>query len=81
MKGKQTTPLSLHSTAMIRNRINTITDWMLAVAEAATDGDVRELEQLEGISRGWLQTDAEANAQMALLQAIAQLMDDAGYHN
>ena len=66
---------------MIRNRINNTTDWMLAVAEAAADGDVRELEQLEGISRGWMQTDAEANAQMALLQAIAGLMDEAGYHN
>ena len=65
-----------HITVM--KNINTANDWMLALADAMTNGEILALEELENISAGWMQTDEDRQAQRALLEAAEELMYEAG---
>lgn len=58
--------------------INTTADWMQALAEAALGEGEFDLDRLQAITEGWLQTQDEMNAQLALLGAVRELMDEAG---
>jgi len=58
--------------------INTTTDWMVALAKAATGGPDDDIFRLEQIARGWVQPQEETNAQLALIEAILELRDVAG---
>lgn len=58
--------------------INTTADWMEALAAAALGEGEFDLDRIEAISAGWLQSREETNAQQALIGAIRELMDEAG---
>lgn len=58
--------------------IRTTADWMQALAEAALGEGEFDLDRLQAITEGWLQTQDEMNAQLALLGAVRELMDEAG---
>ena len=58
------TPLNVHTTS----------DWMRALAAAMTERDENMLMALEQKARGWLQTEDETEAQLALLEAAWELI-------
>lgn len=58
--------------------IRTTADWMQALAEAALGEGEFDLDRLQAITEGWLQGQDEMNAQLALIGAIRELMDEAG---
>ena len=49
-------------------QINNINDWMLCLGAALSNGDELAIEELDGISRGWMQTDEERRAQQCLIE-------------
>ncbi len=57
-------------------RIHTVTDLMTAVARALREGDQAALFELLEISANWLQPDAEAGAQRAILEAMIEAIDN-----
>ncbi len=52
------------------NRPNTVTELMADAAHALIRRDPHRLEELERISRAWMQTQDEELAQIILLQAM-----------
>lgn len=58
--------------------IRTTADWMQALAEAALGEGEFDLDRLQAITDGWLQGQEETRAQTALLDAVRELMDEAG---
>ncbi len=56
--------------------IHTVTDLMIAAAEALREGDQAALLDLIEISAGWLQTEDEAGAQRAMLEAMIEAIDN-----
>ena len=60
----------------MQTRIHTVTDLMTAAAEALREGDQAALFDLLEISAGWLQPDAEAAAQRAMLEAMIEAIDN-----
>jgi len=56
-------------------QIHTVTDLMTAAAEALREGDQAALMDLVEISAGWLQTENEADAQRAMLEAMIEAID------
>ena len=57
-------------------QVHTVTDLMTAAAEALREGDQAALMDLIEISAGWLQLDAEAAAQRAMLEAMIEAIDN-----
>jgi len=57
--------------------IHTVNDWMEQVAEAMREGDFDKLQRAKRASLDWLQPDSETQAQMALLEAVEDMMIDA----
>ncbi len=57
-------------------QIHTVTDLMTAAAEALREGDQAALMDLVEISAGWLQTENEATAQRAMLEAMIEAIDN-----
>jgi len=60
----------------MQTQIHTVTDLMAAAAEALREGDQATLMDLIEISAGWLQTEDEAAAQRAMLEAMIEAIDD-----
>ena len=44
-----------------------VTDWNLALAKALSEGDGNTIMELQDITRGWMQTGEETEAQEVLL--------------
>ncbi len=57
-------------------QIHTVTDLMTAAAAALREGDQAALMGLIEISAGWLQTEDEAAAQRAMLEAMIEAIDN-----
>ncbi|KRW95719.1 hypothetical protein [Paracoccus sp. MKU1] len=57
------------------NNPTTVTELMAEAANALIRRDPHRLEELERISRGWMQTRDEELAQIILLQAMAEAAD------
>ena len=57
------------------NRPTTITELMAEAANALIRRDPHRLEELERISRGWMQTQDEELAQILLRQAMTEAAD------
>ena len=55
--------------------INTVNDWMTKLAQAIIEYNDEMLEELEGISRGWLQPQDELEAQMDLIEAAWEAIE------
>ncbi len=60
----------------MHSQIHTVTDLMTAAAEALREGDQAALMDLVEISAGWLQTEDEAAAQRAMLEAMIEAIDN-----
>ena len=54
------------------NRPNTVTDLMAEAAKALIQRDTLRIEELQRISRDWMQTSDEAESQRLLLEAILE---------
>lgn len=54
------------------NRPNTVTELMAEAAKALIERDTLRIEELQRISRDWMQTGDEAAAQSLLLEAILE---------
>ncbi len=54
------------------NRPTTVTELIAEAANALIRRDPQRLEELERISRGWMQTRDEELAQIILLQAMTE---------
>ncbi|RDD68661.1 hypothetical protein [Paracoccus versutus] len=54
---------------------STVTELMAEAANALIRRDPHRLEVLEQISRGWMQTQDEEQAQIFLLQAMTEAAD------
>ncbi|MEF9602173.1 hypothetical protein O4J55_07400 [Paracoccus sp. PXZ] len=57
------------------NRPTTVTELMADAADALIRRDPHRLEELERISKGWMQTRDEELAQIILLQAMTEAAD------
>lgn len=57
------------------NHPSTVTELMAEAANALICRDPHRLEELEGISRGWMQTQDEELVQIILLQAMTEAAD------
>lgn len=57
------------------NRPTTVTELMAEAAKALIRRDSHRLEELERITRGWMQTQDEELAQIILLQAMTEAAD------
>ena len=57
-------------------QVHTVTDLMTAAARALREGDQAALMDLIEISANWLQPDAEAAAQQAMLEAMIEAIDN-----
>lgn len=57
------------------NRPTTVTELIAEAANALIRRDPHRLEELERISRGWMQTQDEELAQIILLQAMTEAAD------
>ena len=55
--------------------INNINDWMIYLSSAIINCDYEMVEELEGISRGWLQTDEDLKAQDSLIYAAYEAIE------
>jgi len=60
----------------MHTQIHTITDLMTTAAKALREGDQAALMDLIEISANWLQPDAEATAQRAMLEAMIEAIDN-----
>jgi len=60
----------------MHTQVHTITDLMTTAARALREGDQVALMDLIEISAGWLQPDAEADAQRAMLEAMIDAIDN-----
>ena len=60
----------------MHTQVHTITDLMTTAARALREGDQVALMDLIEISAGWLQPDAEAAAQRAMLEAMIEAIDN-----
>jgi len=60
----------------MHTQIHTVTNLMTAAARALCEGDQATLMDLIEISAGWLQPDAEAGAQRAMLEAMIEAIDN-----
>jgi len=60
----------------MHSQIHTVTDLMIAAAAALREGDQATLMDLIEISANWLQPDAEAVAQRAMLEAMLEAIDN-----
>ena len=58
------------------NDIHTITDLMNAIAEAISEHDADTIERLGYVVEQWLQTDEERAAQVNLLNAAAEVIEE-----
>lgn len=56
-------------------QINDINDWMLAFGAALSNGDEATIEELDGISRGWMQTEEDRRAQQCLCEGAYDLIN------
>lgn len=56
------------------SNIHTTSDLMAAAARAATDEDLDALFAMRDLVESWLQTPAEAEAQLAMLDAFIELL-------
>ena len=56
--------------------IYTLTDWMQALAEAMRNSDTDTIEQLQAVSRDWLQSSDETEAQLHLCESALELVYD-----
>lgn len=56
-------------------RVNNVNDLMLAAADALSEGNIQQLEELLTISQDWLQTEEERKAQGAMLQAMIDAIE------
>ncbi|MDK8873400.1 MULTISPECIES: hypothetical protein [Paracoccus] len=57
------------------NHPTTVTELMAEAANALIRRDPHRLEELERITRGWMQTSDEELAQIILLQAMTEAAD------
>ncbi len=57
-------------------QVHNVTDLMTAAARALREGDQATLFELLEISADWLQPDAEADAQRAMLEAMIEAIDN-----
>ena len=55
--------------------VNNINDWMTYLSSAIINCDYEMVEQLEGISRGWLQSFEELSAQENLIMAAYEAIE------
>jgi len=60
----------------MHSQIHTVTDLMTAAARALCEGDQAALFELIEISANWLQTEDEATAQRAMLEAMIEAIDN-----
>jgi len=60
----------------MHSQIHTVTDLMTAAARALREGDQAALMDLIEISANWLQTEDEATAQRAMLEAMIEAIDN-----
>ena len=56
-------------------KVNTINDWMIYLSSAIINCDYEMVEELEGISRGWLQSDEDYEAQDNLICAAYEAIE------
>ena len=54
--------------------VNTMNDWMFTLAEAINNQDMESIVKLNDITTGWLQTSDERGAQLAVLEAVSEMM-------
>ena len=55
-------------------QINDINDWMLALGAAISNADEETIHELDGISRGWMQTDEDRRAQQCIIEGSLDLI-------
>ncbi len=60
----------------MHSQIHTVTDLMTAAAAALREGDQAALMDLIEVSANWLQTENEATAQRAMLEAMIEAIDN-----
>lgn len=60
-----------------RTQINSVSDWMRALAQVAREQDYEGWETLKSITANWMQTEEERAAQDELLDEIFDLVDRA----
>lgn len=58
------------------NNPNTVSELMACVAEALNNRDMNRLEELDNVSRGWVQSDSERSAQNSLLDAAMRAVEE-----
>ena len=56
-------------------RVNTINDWMIYLSSAIIKCDYEMVEELESISRGWLQSPEDYEAQENLICAAYEAIE------
>ena len=54
--------------------VNTVNDWMFTLAEAVNNKDQQTIDQLVNVTTGWMQTSDERGAQLALLEAVGEML-------
>ena len=57
------------------NEPRTINEWMSQLAFAIVSYDDELIQNLEGVTRGWLQTSEETEAQMDLIEAAWEAIE------
>ena len=58
------------------NNVHTVADMMTAAARAVQERNTDALFELMRVSRDWLQGADEANAQMELLESLAEVVEE-----
>lgn len=53
-------------------QVHTVSELMTAAAEALMNQDADALHELTRVSRNWMQSEEEANAQQAMLDAMLE---------
>ena len=59
--------------------VNNFSDWLNEAANALDDKDIMAVDELQKISENWMQTDTEKAAQLKLLTAIIDALDEQEY--
>lgn len=57
------------------NNVHTVSELLTAAAEALANRDADTLNRLRKIASGWMQTEDERQAQIAMLDAMEEAVD------
>ena len=57
------------------NNVHTVNELLTAAAEALANRDVDALNRLRDNANGWMQTEDERQAQLAMLDAMEEAVD------